>query len=157
MKKALVLILMIPFIVGFNKEAAEMNDTANALYEKGQFKEAKVLYLEARDLEPDSEKLVFNTGNANHQLEDYEKALKDYGKLAKKKAADEKIRSESFYNMGNTYFVMQKLDPAIEQYKNSLRINPEDYDAKHNLELALQRKDEQQNQEKQEQQNQQHS
>ncbi len=43
-----------------------------------------------------------------------------------------------FYNLGNAQFQLNDLEGAIGSYRDSLRLNPSDADAKHNLEIALQ-------------------
>lgn len=44
----------------------------------------------------------------------------------------------AYYNLGNAQFQIGNLGRAIESYKHSLRLNPQDADAQHNLELARQ-------------------
>ena len=51
-----------------------------------------------------------------------------------------------FYNLGNAQFQLNDLEGAIGSYRDSLRLNPNDADAKHNLEIALQLLKKQQNQ-----------
>ena len=47
------------------------------------------------------------------------------------------MRSSGFFNRGNALFQQQQFRQAVEAYKEVLRMNPDDQDAKHNLELAL--------------------
>lgn len=47
------------------------------------------------------------------------------------------------YNLGNARFAVDDADGAVAAYKQALRLDPDDADAKHNLELALQRLEEQ--------------
>ena len=51
-----------------------------------------------------------------------------------------------FYNLGNAQFQLNDLEGAIGSYRDSLRLNPNDADAKHNLEFALKLLKEQQTQ-----------
>lgn len=41
-------------------------------------------------------------------------------------------RAEAFYNLGNAQFKQEKYPEALESYKNSLRMNPADQEAKYN-------------------------
>ena len=41
-------------------------------------------------------------------------------------------RAEAFYNLGNAQFKQQKYKEALESYKQSLRLNPADQQAKYN-------------------------
>ena len=51
--------------------------------------------------------------------------------------SDDKLLQDTHFNLGNIYFQKQQLPQAIEEYKNALRLNSTDQDAKYNLELAL--------------------
>ena len=67
-------------------------------------------------------------------------------------------QSASFYNLGNSLLMSNKISESIEAYKNSLKLNPDNPEAKYNLAYAQdllkqqQDKQEQQNQEKDDQQ-----
>ena len=41
-------------------------------------------------------------------------------------------RAQAFYNLGNAQFKQQKYQEALESYKQSLRLNPSDMEAKYN-------------------------
>ena len=45
-------------------------------------------------------------------------------------------KSESLYNLGNAQLLSQNLEESIKSYKKSLRLVPENMNAKHNLALA---------------------
>jgi Ca-activated chloride channel homolog len=53
------------------------------------------------------------------------------------------------FNLGNIAYNTQKFDEAIAQYEAALRLQPNDRDAKYNLELALQQKQQQDQQQQQ--------
>jgi tetratricopeptide (TPR) repeat protein len=66
----------------------------------------------------------------------------------------------SYYNLGNTVFNAGDLQSAVEAYKRSLLISPDDQDAKYNLEYALRmikQQEQQQDQEQDQEQDQQQS
>lgn len=50
----------------------------------------------------------------------------------------------TLYNLGNAQLAAEQPAAAIEAYKNALRLDPAQLDAKHNLELALQALEQQQ-------------
>ena len=62
------ILLCLPLAMGLSQEAVQKNTEANTLYAEGRFEEAKKLYVEARELEPESRELLFNaaitTGSA---------------------------------------------------------------------------------------------
>lgn len=70
---------------------------------------------------------------------------KSAAKNLDREVTDETL-SNYYYNLGNTLFRCEKYKESIEAYKNALRRNPSDMDAKHNLQLALRMLTEQQQQ-----------
>jgi Ca-activated chloride channel family protein len=76
-----------------------------------------------------------------------ESALEDLKQAAT--SHDPRIRSQSHYNRGNTLLAQDKLDDAIESYKQALREQPSLDDARLNLELALKRRQKHEQQQQQ--------
>ena len=66
-------------------------------------------------------------------------------------SGDPAVDAQAWYNLGNSLFKQQQLEPALEAYKEALRRNPSDTDAKHNLEVALEQLQQQQQQQDREQ------
>jgi Ca-activated chloride channel family protein len=66
-------------------------------------------------------------------------------------AAPGSLRPSAYYNLGNALLAGQDPAAAIDAYKQSLRLSPTSFDAKHNLELAQKLLEQQQEQEQQEQ------
>jgi Ca-activated chloride channel family protein len=58
-------------------------------------------------------------------------------------AWDPKLKSAAAYNLGNTRFQEGKYAEAAEEYKKAIRRDPRNQDARYNLELALRRKQQQ--------------
>lgn len=70
-------------------------------------------------------------------------------------ARDSTLREKSAFNMGNISFRAQQYGPSIEYYKEALRIDPSDRQARENLLVALIMNQQQQDQQDQDQQQQQ--
>ncbi len=64
---------------------------------------------------------------------------------------DPQVRASSHYQLGNLGLAQEDWDSAIDEFEKCLRILPDHQNAKWNLELALLRKQEQEEREKQEQ------
>jgi tetratricopeptide (TPR) repeat protein len=125
----------------------------NNLYEEGNYQEAEIEYRKALAEKPDYVKGKFNLGDAMYGQENYEEAGKifnELGETAKTPAA----KSGSWYNLGNTLMNQQKYKESIEAYKKALRVNPDDQDAKYNLEYARKMLNNQQQQQQNQDQNQ---
>lgn len=125
----------------------------NRLYDEGRFAEAHQKYLEAMAEAPDAPIIPFNDGNALYQTTDYQRAMEAYQRAIE--AGDPALASSAWYNLGNTLYRQQQLQQSLEAFKQALRLNPQDGDAKHNLERVLEQMQEQQQQENDESQDEQ--
>lgn len=130
---------------------------ANEAYEKGDYAVAEQAYLEAIRETPDDARLYFNLGNSLAQQGKFDEAVTAFEKF-KDMSDSPEDRSKADYNIGNIFGNQEKWDKAAEQFRQSLRQNPEDSEAKYNYELAnrlLQKQEQQQEQQQQQDQNQQ--
>ncbi|MSQ14517.1 MAG: tetratricopeptide repeat protein [Dehalococcoidia bacterium] len=108
------------------------NEDANKLYAQGRYTDALDIYRDAQVSRPDLPNLDYNAGTALHKLGEYGRALPQLQRALS--AQDPKTQSITHFNMGNNLYMLDQLPAAIEEYKKTLRITPDDVDAKHNLE-----------------------
>lgn len=104
----------------------------NRVYEKADYPQSEVEYRRALEKNPDSYEAQFNLGNAFYKQERYDEAVQVFRKLAQDTTHADHIAA-CHYNAGNALFQQRKFKEALEEYKNSLRKNPADMDAKFNL------------------------
>lgn len=125
--------------------------SGNSNYEEESYKDAEVDYMKALEKNPESLKGQYNLGGALYKQKNYEDASKLYNNLTT--IENDKIdNANSFYNLGNTLLKAQKYPESIEAYKNALRLDPNDMDAKYNMEYAKKMlKDQQQQEQNQDQ------
>jgi tetratricopeptide (TPR) repeat protein len=116
--------------------AAGYNNQGNRDYEAEKYTEAINNYTLAKRENPDLPEPYYNSGNTFHRQGKLEAAVAQTQQSLR--TAKDELAEQSHYNLGNSYFKMEDWPKAIEAYKQALRLNPEDQDAKHNLELALQ-------------------
>ena len=102
----------------------------NRAYEKGNYQDAAGRYMRALGAAPSSFEAQYNLGNALHRQEMYDQAAQVQQQAAADSLAAPVDRAQAFYNLGNTQFRQQKYAEALESYKNSLRLNPDDPQAK---------------------------
>ncbi len=107
--------------------------TANQQFADGRFKAALDRYRALQITNPGVPELAYNAGNALHALEEYPRALSQYGDA--ESTSDPLLRKFILYNRGNTFFRMDRLDEAREAFKDVLRRDSEDRSAKFNIEM----------------------
>ncbi len=132
--------------------------SGNAAFAANDFKKALEFYRSAETEIPESPELNYNIAGTLSREGKYEESVDMYTKSLN--TTDINLEAQAHYNLGNTYFHMEDYQNAITSYENALKINPNDLDAKFNLELARKRlkeqiKPEQQKQDQQQQQQQQ--
>ena len=118
------------------------NNKANELFGQQQFEEARKAYLDLYGQETDNGALAYNLGNTYAALGDDEKAAEFFNKAIESDNGE--ARSRSRFNLGNLQLSSKQAGEAFKQYVEYLGENPNDLDAKRNLELALRMLDQQQ-------------
>jgi Ca-activated chloride channel homolog len=129
--------------------AGSKNKHGNRLFEQGKYEEAQKAYQEAQIKKPDRPEPLYNAGNALIKQKKYDQALQQLNQAITK--ADKGLQSWGWYNAGNALFEMGQFQDSASAYIQSLKLNPADRAAKHNLELALKKLQEQQQQSRQNQ------
>ena len=109
-------------------------------------------YTRALEAAPRCFEAGYNLSNALFRSERYDKAEQTLKNFVVDSTRTEVERAEAYYNLGNTQFMQQKLKEALESYRNSLRLNPDDMEVKYNY-AYTKRLLEQQQQQQQNQQN----
>lgn len=143
-----------------NKKGNKAYQEAKELLQKEKKNEALEAYERAlkyyRDAEiekPESPELSYNIGNVNYQQERYQDALEKYYKAL---STDElENQAVTYYNMGNALYRSGEYAEAIQVYQKCLDINPDDEDAKYNIEFVRKKMKEMLDKEAQRQQKQQ--
>ena len=113
----------------------QVNNSGHGSYANADYSAALDAYETARERVPKAGGPHYNVGNALYRMENFEESLEEYDEALKYAKGD--LRSRGFFNRGNATFRTQQYAQAVEAYKEVLRMNPDDSDAKHNLELAL--------------------
>ena len=103
----------------------------NRQFEKERYERSVDSYTRALEAVPGCFEAGYNLSNALFRSERYDKAEQTLKGFVADSTRSDKDRADAYYNLGNTQFMQQKLQEALESYRNSLRLNPEDMEAKY--------------------------
>lgn len=126
---------------------------ANEAFEEGNYQRAAALYRQAIEENPENAKLHFNLASALYKLGKTEEAMQSYDRFENLTQSAEE-QSFASYNQGTMLTEQDKYAEAAEFFREALKKNPNDPDARHNYELALQKQQQQEEQQQQQQQQQ---
>ena len=123
----------------------------NDAYRKQEFDKAQDFYRKVLEKSPSNATASYNLGNALYRDKKAEEAEKIFD-LTAENASDKNIKADAHYNKGVTLTMQKKIAESIQEYKEALRLNPNDSLARENLQRALQeQKNQQQNNKKNDQ------
>ena len=155
MVAVLILMLASPVMLQAQSDRSEVR-AGNRDFRKGEFREAELDYKRALVEDSTSITAKYNLGNALYRTESYSEAelyLKGLGDSLK--SVSPSRASDCFHNSGNLALKQKKYQEAVDAYKESLRLEPDNFETKSNLAYAQKMLKDQQQQQQQQNQNQQ--
>ncbi|HTJ11210.1 MAG TPA: tetratricopeptide repeat protein [Dinghuibacter sp.] len=154
MRYLLLSVLVVSCLAAKAQQTNNLIRKGNEAYKKQDFDKAAQAYQGALDKQPASEIGQYNLGNALYKGKKLDDATTAYDKLAKN-TKDRSFQQKAYYNEGVALQQQQKFPECIDAYKHALLLNPQDQDARFNLQKALEQQKQQQQQQQQQQQKQQ--
>lgn len=145
--KWLFLLLVFAGTSAFGQIPRKYIRTGNKQYEAGNFSEAEVKYRKAVEKNSTYYKGQFNLGDALYEQKNMEESGKIFNNLSETEK-NPRVKSSAFYNYGNTLMAQKKYKEAMEAYKKSLLLDPNNANAKYNYEYARKKMIQQQKQKK---------
>ena len=139
------------------QEEREYIRKGNRLYRKSEFAGSEGMYRLAEEEGKSSGDAVFNLGDALYRQNRFGEAAEEFSRAVQTGEADSLRQADGFYNLGNSLLKEQKFSESINAYINSLKLNPDNIQAKYNLAYAqdqLKKQEEQQQQQQDQDQNQ---
>lgn len=149
-KLQITIIVVSSLLLGFTflDEVARRVEQGNQLFGAEDFEAALEAYRAAQTNRPDSPELHYNVGDALYKQGEMDEAMAAFQKAVE--SGDSVLGSKAFYNLGNALYKKQVYDQAVGAYEKALELDPSDLDAKINLEMAVEKLEEQQKQQDQE-------
>ena len=129
--------------LSWKDSASQDAENAIELYSENKLDEALAKITAAQVGMPNSPKLQFNMGNVLYRKGQFEDARAGYKTAFLD--APESLGQSATYNMGNASLKAGDVKGAIDAYTQALLLNPDDAEARYNLELALRAQQQKQN------------
>ncbi|HYO21165.1 MAG TPA: tetratricopeptide repeat protein [Flavisolibacter sp.] len=115
----------------------------NEYYLRLEFDLAEDQFRKAIEVDPRNAEARYNLANALMQQKKYKAAIEEYNTIT---TENKNLQAAAHYNAGVSYSKQKDLPASIDAYKAALRINPNDNEARENLQKALSELKQQQNQ-----------
>ena len=135
----MLFLFWIPF-EGFAQNSDGLIKKGNEAYNKKEYKLAQENYKKALNKNPVNPKAQFNLGNALYRNEKPADAVGAYD-IAIQNSKLPAEKAGAFYNKGVVLQQSKKIPECIAAYKDALRLNAADEDARINLQKALQQQE----------------
>jgi Ca-activated chloride channel family protein len=126
--------------------------SGNRFYKKKQIDQSIQQYQSAVQQAPDNPTANYNLGNAQFRKNNFNEAAHSYDATVKSSPNDKPMQEKGYYNKGVAMVKDKKLAESIDAWKQALKLDANDLDARENLQKALiQLKQQQQQQQKKDQ------
>lgn len=131
----LFVLCLLSFIPSYSQSERSLVRRGNRDIEKERYHDAEIKYRKALEENRLMEEAGFNLGNSLYLQDKYQEADSQYYDIASR-AKNDSLKEASYYNLGNSFYKSEQYDGAVQAYKQALRINPDDEDARYNLAMA---------------------
>jgi Ca-activated chloride channel homolog len=136
MKQILIIYLLFVYAAAWSQQSVTFIQNGNEFYKQLQFEKAATEYKKALQAEPGNNTAKFNLANSLQKQGKEDEAEKLFTEVATS-TKDADLISPAFYNKGVIYSRQKKLEESIDAYKEALRKNSSDKEARENLQKAL--------------------
>ena len=116
----------------------------NENYLQGDYLKAESQYKQALAINENSTKGNYNLGNALYHQHKYDEARAYYDRIIQNKSTSKTDKSKAFHNIGKSYLDQNKYEEAARNFKEALKLNPNDDETRYNYALARKYLEEQQ-------------
>ncbi len=153
MNKFIHIVFVLLCFSAFGQDWRDSLTVARDAYKKADYSKALKYYESAQKKAPENVDLSDEMAQSAYKAREFEKAEKIYQQSGNSKSSNLK-KADNFHNLGNARMKSKNYQGAIDAYKESLRLNPNDNNTRYNLSEAIrQLKNEEKKQENKQDQN----
>ena len=152
MRKARISLWLAPAVIilfcGWFDTTSGLNQKGNKNFKDKRYETALEAYRKAQVQTPEQPETRYNLGTTLYQLDEFQEAEENLAQSIQNAKTNE-LKARAWYNYGNAQYRLGQFEKAIDAYRKTLELNPEDQDAKFNLELLQKKKGAFENKQKQ--------
>ena len=138
MKGSIVIVLVILFqLIVYAQSVDSYIQKGNEYYQQSAYDMAERQYRRALETASQNTTALYNLANALYQQKKYDEAEGILNQITHTPSDNANIKAAAYYNSGVIYSKERDLPASITAYKNALRINPNDKQARENLQKAI--------------------
>jgi Ca-activated chloride channel homolog len=136
MKYVLIIVCLTATLLTHAQQTGKLITEGNEWYRKQQYDKAGDAYTKALAEDPLNQSAKFNLANVYHKQGKDAEAIQLYTDVAAA-TIEAALQTKAWYNKGAVLSKQQKTEESIEAYKNALRADPANKNARENLQKAL--------------------
>ena len=151
---------VLAMLLGWAVAAPASPSSALKEYREGRYDRALEEYKELLKRKADDPRLHFNAGAAAYRQKQFEQAANQFNEALN--STDLNLQELAYYNRGNSYYHLGEANPdpqkrneswekALKDYESSMKLNPQDSDAKFNHDFVKKKLEELKQQQQQQQ------
>lgn len=135
MRKLLIIISLIFIVSGLSAQKIVRDSirSGNKAFTEQRYNEAERNYKSAITKDPQSKEASYNLANTYYKQSKWDEAIKEYQHYLTLESDNKTQMGAAWHNIGNTQLKKKELQLSMEAYKNALRLNPADEEARYNL------------------------
>ena len=119
---------------GFLETSQGTVKKGNEQFQNKRYQSALESYRKVQVKNPDAPEVLYDLGTALYKVDSFQESAQDL-EAATKKTQDPQLKARALYNSGNVQYRLGNFEGAIDSYKKALALDPNDKDAKYNLEF----------------------
>jgi hypothetical protein len=139
-------LIVLFFLLSISRVNVKGNNKAVKYFNKGKFELASQIFDDELKKDTKNYVLLSNSAGVDYKLNEFDQAEAKYILVINSTDILKEDKFIALYGMGNVEFKKNNFEKAIDLYKEALKINPNDKDAKYNLEVSLLKLNEKNNQ-----------